>query len=187
MIMITVVMMIMMVISLTTMMMVIMIATVMTIMKMMTEIVTIAIIVMIIICLLNSLITAKISTVHTPSPLIPHRLPSQPKQLSQHIIYATNGTSCTVNTISLNVTLRHGIDGENSKLLGEASTMEKCIEMSCNNIEGNTAFLLGKRCYVVQCPGEKLCNTIPLKRKGVSSEMAHLQRPRSHLDYKGRG
>lgn len=84
-----------------------------------------------------------------------------------------------------NVTLRHGLDGENTKLMGVAETMEACIKMCCANIGGNTAFLLGKKCYVVQCPTSKMCDTVPLGTTGMSSEMAYLQKPKSHLDYNG--
>lgn len=90
-----------------------------------------------------------------------------------------------MTSLLFNVALRHGLDGEKSKLLGEVTELERCIEMSCSNIEGNTAFLLGKRCYVLECPREQMCDTIALKTPGITSGMAYLQRPRSHLDYKG--
>ena len=129
---------------------------------------------------------AKIASTHSPPPTHTQHPPTKPMPLSTtHITYVSNRTSCTVTVATPNITLRHGLDGENSKLLGKANTMEECLAMCCNNIGGNTAFLLGDRCYVVQCPAGKLCDTIPLVRKGVTSEMAYLQKPRSRLDYDG--
>ena len=135
---------------------------------------------------LNPFHLAKIASTHSPAPTYTKHAPTKPMPLSTtHITYVSNRTSCTVTVATPNITLRHGLDGENSKLLGKANTMEECIAMCCNNIGGNTAFLLGDRCYVVQCPAGKLCETIPLARKGVTSEMAYLQKPRSRLDYDG--
>jgi hypothetical protein len=129
---------------------------------------------------------AKIASTHLPAPTYTQHLHTKPKSLSTaHFTYVSNRISCTVTLATPNITLRHGLEGENAKLLGNVDSMEECIAMSCNNIGGNTAFLLGKRCYVVQCPPRKFCDTIPLGRKGVTSVMAYLQKPRSRLDYDG--
>lgn len=102
-----------------------------------------------------------------------------------HVTYASNEADCKVTMGTTNITLRHGLEGENAKLLGHAHDMANCIAMSCDNIGGNTAFLLGNRCYVIQCSLRTLCDTIPLARKDMTSEIAYLLKPRSRLDYNG--
>lgn len=110
----------------------------------------------------------------------------RPKPKLQKITVTKNPHTCSVTMATFNVTLRHGLDGESTKLLGEVHTMKKCIDLCCKHIGGNTALLLAGKCYVIMCSRFKRCETIPLALKGITSQLAYLKKPKSQLNYNGK-
>lgn len=58
---------------------------------------------------------------------------------------------CKPETVQYNVTISGGILSGDFPYLGEVSNMRECIELACKEGEGDLAYLLDDRCFLVKC------------------------------------
>lgn len=62
-----------------------------------------------------------------------------------------SSSQCKPETIQYNVTITRGIFLGDYLYLGEVSNITECIELACNKSNGELAFQLDDRCFLVKC------------------------------------
>ena len=70
---------------------------------------------------------------------------------------------CVFGSIQKGVTLSGGITAGRYVYKGAVSRSSQCADMCCASVRCDLAFLVMKRCYLVSCYGESLCNTVHAK------------------------
>ena len=89
---------------------------------------------------------------------------------------------CRHNRVMSNHAMVEGQKAGVYTFRGVTPGFNACLDLCCADLFCDAAFLLGKRCYSIQCYKDKKCTSKPVKSKSIHSTLVFLERNDDGLD-----